>query len=93
MTDVRAELAERRAAEEDRVRQERAGAPGGLRSVNRTAPGYVHAVSPETGDPVVFVPGEALPDWAVEALDAGKSTRHEQTGVIVLNVPPGKSRR
>lgn len=28
---------------------------------------YVHATNPETGAAVVFVPGEALPDWAARA--------------------------
>jgi hypothetical protein len=37
----------------------------------RLSPGYVHAVSPEHGEPVVFTPGQALPDWVIEAVDAG----------------------
>ncbi|MFG2167423.1 hypothetical protein [Micromonospora chersina] len=35
------------------------------------APAHVYAVHPDTGDEVVFVPGEALPEWAVEAAVAG----------------------
>jgi hypothetical protein len=88
MTDLLAQIQEERAAAEDRLRQERAAAPAGIPpSPNRTSPGYVHAVSPE-GHAVVFVPGEALPSWAVEALDSERVTRHPQTGVLVLNVAP-----
>ena len=32
------------------------------------SPGFVHGVHPKTGIAVVFVPGEALPDWAVARL-------------------------
>lgn len=32
----------------------------------RTSLGYLHTVHPDTGNEVVFVPGEALPDWAVK---------------------------
>lgn len=78
--------AERRAREADLAAQERAGAPA-LVPVARTSPGYVHAVSPEHGERVVFVPGELLPGWAVEAIDGGKqATRDEQTGVLTLDV-------
>jgi hypothetical protein len=37
----------------------------------RLSPGYVHAVHPEHGQPVVYQPGQALPDWLVAELDAG----------------------
>ena len=37
----------------------------------RMSPGYVHAVSPEHGEPVVFSPGQLLPGWMAEALDGG----------------------
>lgn len=32
----------------------------------RISVGYLHTVHPDTGLEVVFVPGEALPDWAVK---------------------------
>ena len=32
-----------------------------------TADDYVHAVHPDTGLDVVFVPGETLPDWVAPA--------------------------
>jgi len=32
----------------------------------RISLGYLHTVHPDTGQEVVFVPGEALPDWAVK---------------------------
>ncbi|MEU0150901.1 hypothetical protein [Micromonospora fulviviridis] len=31
------------------------------------SPAYVYAVHPDSGDEVVFVPGELLPDWAAGA--------------------------
>jgi hypothetical protein len=30
---------------------------------------YGHTVHPETGEDVVFIPGEALPDWVVAVAD------------------------
>jgi hypothetical protein len=44
---------------------------------------YIHAVHPEHGEGVVFVPGEALPGWAVDALKAGRG-RVTDEGHIVL---------
>ncbi|HEY9358740.1 MAG TPA: hypothetical protein VIQ52_20750 [Arthrobacter sp.] len=41
---------------------------GGLTTgggADRISQGYLHTVHPDTGNEVVFVPGEALPDWAV----------------------------
>ena len=35
------------------------------------SPGYVHAVSPVHGEPVVFSPGQLLPEWVRDELDAG----------------------
>ncbi|MEQ4518501.1 hypothetical protein ABLI39_03945 [Pseudarthrobacter sp. B907] len=32
---------------------------------DRISAGFLHTVHPDTGNDVVFVPGEALPDWAV----------------------------
>lgn len=37
---------------------------------DRISQGYLHAVHPETGVAVVFVPGEALPGWALEIQNA-----------------------
>ncbi len=34
-------------------------------SVNSTCTDYLHTTHPETGVEVVFVPGEALPEWAL----------------------------
>lgn len=31
----------------------------------RTATTYLHCTHPETGLQVVFIPGEAIPEWAV----------------------------
>lgn len=39
---------------------------GGTLSPWKVSIGYLHAVHPETGLEVVFVPGEALPVWARE---------------------------
>ena len=40
-------------------------APALAASLNRTAAGHVHAVHPDTGTAVVFMPGERLPLWYV----------------------------
>ena len=39
--------------------------------VGMQSPGYIRAVHPEHGEDVVFVPGELLPQWAADALQAG----------------------
>ena len=69
--------------------------PGYTRSVEQgntapeRSPGYVHAVSPEHGEPVVFTPGQVLPDWVRSALEAGGSlTADEAEGSFTLQVPP-----
>lgn len=36
-----------------------------------TARDYVHTTHPDTGLDVVFVPGETLPQWLVDELEAG----------------------
>jgi hypothetical protein len=43
-----------------------------LLTVGTTADAYVHAVN-ENGDEVVFVPGELLPAWVAEQVNAGKA--------------------
>jgi hypothetical protein len=45
------------------------------RPAGRQSPGYLHTVHPDHGEPVVFVPGETLPDWAAQALDAYEAER------------------
>lgn len=49
----------------------------------RTTPTYVRATNPD-GEPVVFVPGEALPSWVVAKLDAGKGRIDSETGAVIL---------
>jgi hypothetical protein len=54
----------------------------------RLSPGYVHAVSPEHGEPVVFTPGQALPGWVTDALEAGAAlAADEHEGSFTLIVP------
>jgi hypothetical protein len=54
------------------------------------APAFVRAVHAEHGEPVVFTPGELLPDWAAEALEAGHG-KFVDEGVIELNPPARES--
>lgn len=54
------ERAERAAIERDEAAQERGE---GAARAQRVATDYVHTTHPETGRKVVFVPGEALPEW------------------------------
>ncbi|MFI7508643.1 hypothetical protein ACIBSS_17610 [Micromonospora aurantiaca] len=58
------------------IRRPRGGAP--------VAPAHVYAVHPDTGDEVVFVPGELLPDWAARA--AAGEGRYERGDDGVLRV-------
>jgi hypothetical protein len=51
---------ERAARKRDQSTQERASAS---LKVGRTARTFVHAVHPDTGTDVVFLPGELLPEW------------------------------
>jgi hypothetical protein len=44
--------------------RERTGLTNGG-GADRISQGFLHVVHPDTGNEVVFVPGEALPDWAV----------------------------
>jgi hypothetical protein len=60
---TKAERAESAARAAD-VRRQETG-PRQLRPL-RMARTHIHAVHPEHGEPVVFLPGEAPPDW-VEA--------------------------
>lgn len=52
--------AERRTRKRDESKQERGPATV---KVGRTARTFVHAVHPDTGIDVVFLPGELLPEW------------------------------
>lgn len=51
---------------EEFTRSVETGAP-----VPRLSPGYLHAVHPDHGEPVVYTPGQALPEWVRDALAAG----------------------
>lgn len=83
MTDVSPQEERERAA--DLRAQEK---PVGVPKVGVQSPGYIRAVHPEHGEPVVFVPGELLPDWAAEALAAGQG--RVEDGYVVLE-PPRRS--
>jgi hypothetical protein len=50
----------------------------------RLSPGYVHALHPEHGEPVTYTPGQALPQWVLEALDNGAELVPEEDGVFKL---------
>ncbi len=54
------------------------------------APAYMRAVHPVHGEPVTFVPGEALPQWAADALDTGRFER-DDAGTIRLVLPERKA--
>lgn len=56
-------------ARANRVAFERDGA--GKPNTGTLAPCYVNAVHPDTGLNVTFCPGELLPDWAAEPVNAG----------------------
>ncbi len=65
----------------------------------RLAPGYVHVdAHPDHGQPVIYTPGEALPDFVLEALAAGGTLAVEGPGVFRLVLagrpkPEGAARR
>jgi len=48
--------------------------------VARYADAYIRAVGSDHGEEIVFVPGEALPQWVVDELDAGRC-RVDDAGV------------
>jgi hypothetical protein len=56
----------------------------------RLAPGHVHAVNPEHGEPVTIQPGELMPGWMIDALVSGGSLAVEGPGVFSLVLPKGK---
>ncbi|MGX1160410.1 hypothetical protein FBY31_1222 [Arthrobacter sp. SLBN-100] len=45
----------------------------------RISQGFLHTVHPDTGNDVVFVPGEALPDWAVKVQNEAQAQRLNST--------------
>jgi hypothetical protein len=49
----------------------------------RVALDYLHVTNPETGTDVVFVPGEALPDWAM-----AEQAKRESDKLAELNLMP-----
>jgi hypothetical protein len=56
----------------------------------RLAPGYVHAVHPDHGEPVVYTPGQLLPDWVAEAIEGGAQlVADEAEGSFTLQLPRG----
>ncbi|MGS2616042.1 hypothetical protein ACVCAH_16190 [Micromonospora sp. LZ34] len=57
-----------------------------------TAAAYVRAVHPDTGQPVTYVPGEALPEWVSDVLESGKASYDLATKASTLDPPRrGKS--
>lgn len=58
----------------------------------RLAPGYVHCdAHPEHGEPVVYTPGELLPEWVRDALAGGAMLAPTSPGHFRL-VEPGRKR-
>jgi hypothetical protein len=54
----------------------------------RLAPGYVHVdAHPDHGEPVLYTPGELLPDWVRAALAAGGTLAVEGPGHFRLVLP------
>jgi len=62
------------------------------RSESIQAFAYTSGVSPINGQPVTFVPGEALPEWAVELLEAGRYER-DANGMYRLALPTKPSEK
>jgi len=56
----------------------------------RISLGYLHTVHPDTGLEVVFVPGEALPAWAVEVQNGQVADRIRSRAATVKDAPTGK---
>jgi len=76
-----------RAEAEDAAAQEAASVaaapPPPPARIGVQAPSYIRAKHPDHGEPVVFVPGELLPEWAAEKVKAGKA-KVDADGVMVL---------
>jgi hypothetical protein len=58
----------------------------------RLAPGFVHAVNPEHGEPVTIQPGELMPGWMLEVLMSGGSLTVDGPGEFTL-VEPKRGKR
>lgn len=56
----------------------------------RLAPGHVHAVNPEHGEPVTIQPGELMPEWLLDQLRRGATLALEGPGVFTLVPVRGK---
>lgn len=65
----------------DLAAQERG--PARAPAMPRTSPGYVRATNPD-GEPVTFVPGETLPEWALAALAGGRGVYDEDSGTWTI---------
>ena len=60
----------------------------------RLAPGFVHVdAHPEHGEPVVYTPGELLPDWLRDALASGATLKVESPGHFRLVLPSRAARK
>jgi hypothetical protein len=58
----------------------------------RLAPGYVHCdAHPDHGEPVLYCPGELLPDWVQDALRSGGTLAVESAGHFRLVMPRGRA--
>lgn len=89
MADPGQEIREARERAADEAAQDRPRVGASAPPAGTVAPGYVRAVHPEHGEPVVFVPGEMLPAWAAEALEAGR-TQTGDDGVTTLRPRPAR---
>ncbi|WPU08096.1 hypothetical protein [Pseudarthrobacter oxydans] len=58
----------------------------------RISQGYLHTVHPDTGNEVVFVPGEALPAWAMNVQNDAQAARLNATDTSVSDVASGAKR-
>lgn len=59
---------------------------------NRHAPGHVHAVNPEHGQPVTILPGEMMPPWLLAALEQGGTLAVTGPGEFELVPAPKRGR-
>ncbi|SCG73932.1 hypothetical protein [Micromonospora inositola] len=55
-----------------------------------TATAYIRATHPDTGQPVTYVPGEALPEWVSEALRDGKASFDVDAKAWTLDAPAAR---
>jgi hypothetical protein len=62
-------------------------------AVMRYAPGIVHAVCPDRPEHGVltYTPGQALPGWIIEQLEAGAPLLPEAEGVFTLGPVPART--